>query len=176
MGRCHRMAKPGSPGPTRTVFSYRLEEHDMIHEQGTAEYQGTSGHKTYRPSLIGRDVAASTGHPFATMAAMRILDNGGNAVDAGVAAGMALGVLQPDIVGFTGVAPIIIYLAKEKRVVSISGLGRWPERHDADYFRRQKNGELPLGVLRTVVPASIDAWITALARFGTKTFAEVARG
>lgn len=148
----------------------------MIHDQGPVDVKEAPAGKTYRPPLVGRDVAASTGHPFATMAAMRVLDSGGNAVDAGVAAGMALGVLQPDIVGFTGVAPIILYLAKEKRVVSISGLGRWPKRTDVNYFRTQTNGELPLGVLRTVVPASIDAWITALSRFGTKTFAEVAQG
>ena len=112
----------------------------MIHDQGPLEVKEPASDKTYRPSLVGRDFAASTGHPFATMAAMRILDSGGNAVDAGVAAGMALGVLQPDIVGFTGVAPIIVYLAKEKRVVSISGLGRWPKRTDANYFRTQTKG------------------------------------
>lgn len=146
----------------------------MIHEQQDSTTVETSGRKSHRPPVVGRDVAASTGHPLATLAAMRILDNGGNAIDAGVTAGMALGVLQPDIVGFTGVAPIILYLAKEKRVVSISGLGRWPKRTNADYFRNEMKGELPIGVLRTVVPASIDAWITALARFGTKTFAETA--
>lgn len=147
----------------------------MNHDQGR-EKPGTSGRMTYRPPVVGRDAAVSSGHPLATMFAMRILDSGGNAVDAGVAGGMALGVLQPDIVGFTGVAPIILYLAKGQRVLTISGLGRWPKRTDPDYFRRQTNGQLPLGVLRTVVPASIDAWITALIRFGTKTFGEVAQG
>ncbi|TXH35539.1 MAG: gamma-glutamyltransferase family protein [Rhodospirillaceae bacterium] len=147
----------------------------MVHELETPPGTQPTGRKSYRPPIVGRDVAASTGHPLATLAAMRVLDSGGNAVDAGVAAGMALGVLQPDIVGFTGVAPIILYLAKEKKVISISGLGRWPKRTDADYFRRETNGELPLGVLRTVVPASIDAWVTALAKYGTKTFAETAQ-
>src|SRR4029077_16071432 len=44
-----------------------------------------------------------------------------------------------------------------------------------DYFHRHHDGALPMGVMRTVVPASIDAWVTALQEFGTKTFAEVAQ-
>lgn len=147
----------------------------MIHDQPAAADDCGKSRKSHRPVVIGRDVAVSSGHALATLAAMRILDAGGNAIDAGVTAGMALGVLQPDIVGFTGVAPIILYSAADDRVVSISGLGRWPKRTDVEYFRREANGELPLGVRRTVVPASIDAWITALSRFGTKTFAETAQ-
>ncbi|HEX7075471.1 MAG TPA: gamma-glutamyltransferase family protein [Hyphomicrobiaceae bacterium] len=133
-----------------------------------------SGRSTGRPPVIGREAAVSTGHPLATLAAMRILDGGGNAIDAGVAAGLALGVLQPDIVGCAGVAPIILYLADAAEVVTISGLGRWPRRADIGFFERHANGELPLGVLRSVVPASIDAWVTALEEFGTRSFADVA--
>src|SRR5262245_13738260 len=129
---------------------------------------------TNRPPATGRHYAVSSGHMLASLAATRILDNGGNAVDAGVAAGMALSVLQPDLVGFTGVAPIITYLAEQDRVVTISGLGRWPKATTLDYFHKHHGGKLPMGVMRTVVPASIDAWVTALQEFGTKTFEEVA--
>ena len=52
--------------------------------------------------MVGRSHAAATGHYLATEAAMRILDRGGNAVDAGVAAAMALAVLQPNVVSFAG--------------------------------------------------------------------------
>jgi gamma-glutamyltranspeptidase/glutathione hydrolase len=131
--------------------------------------------KSQRPAIVGREAAVASGHPHATLAAMRILDSGGNAIDAGVAAGMALGVLQPDLVGFAGVAPIILYIAEQRRVVTISGLGRWPKAANPDYLHRNHGGILPHGVLRTVVPASIDAWVTALEQFGTKTFAEVAQ-
>lgn len=130
---------------------------------------------THRPPVSGRHYAVSSGHALASLAATRILDNGGNAIDAGVAAGMALGVLQPDLVGFTGVAPIIAYLAEQDRIVTVSGLGRWPKAATLDYFHRHHDGTLPMGVMRTVVPASIDAWVTALQEFGTKTFAEVAQ-
>ena len=51
----------------------------------------------HRPLIMGTQQAVSTGHYLATMVAMRILDRGGNAVDAGVAAGLCLGVLYPDM-------------------------------------------------------------------------------
>jgi gamma-glutamyltranspeptidase/glutathione hydrolase len=89
---------------------------------------------------------------------------------------MALGVLQPDIVGYTGVAPMIIYLADTDEVVTISGLGRWPRAADVSYFERNHGGELPLGVERCVTPASIDAWCQALRDYGTVSFAEAAEG
>lgn len=144
-------------------------EHDSNRAMGV-------GRSTGRPDIVGREAAVSTGHPLATLIAMRILDQGGNAVDAGVAAGLALGVLQPDIVGVTGVAPIIHFDAKTKAVTTISGLGRWPRRASCAYFRDHADGTLPLGVLRSVVPASIDAWLTALDLHGTKTFEDVAAG
>src|SRR5258706_603265 len=79
-----------------------------------------------RPTLMGSHHAVATGHYLATLAAMRVLDAGGNAVDAGVTAAMALAVVQPDIVSFAGVAPTLVYLEKEGRVVSLAGLGYWP--------------------------------------------------
>ena len=63
-----------------------------------------------RPTVIGRSQAVACGHYLAALASMRVLDAGGNAVDAGVTAAMALAVLQPDIVSFAGVAPTLIYL------------------------------------------------------------------
>ena len=66
-----------------------------------------------RPTVIGRSHAVACGHYLAALAAMRVLDAGGNAVDAGVTAAMALAVLQPDIVSFAGVAPTLIYLEKK---------------------------------------------------------------
>jgi gamma-glutamyltranspeptidase/glutathione hydrolase len=95
-------------------------------------------------------------------------------VDAGVAAGMALGVVEPQMASFAGVAPILIYLAETREVVTISGLGGWPKAASCEFFQREFGGEIPKGILRTVVPAAADAWITALERYGTMTFGEVA--
>ena len=128
---------------------------------------------SHRPTVYGTRHAVSAGHYLAAAAAFSILEGGGNAVDAGCAAGIALGVLQPDLVNFAGVAPIMIRLA-DGTTESIAGLGWWPKALPADLFMRDHGGKIPDGVLRTVVPAAPDAWITALRRHGTMRFADVA--
>ncbi len=128
---------------------------------------------THRPTIYGTRHAISAGHYLAASAGFAILEAGGNAIDAGVAAGIALGVLQPDLVNFAGVAPILIRLA-DGSVESIAGLGWWPQTLPADLFMREHGGTIPDGVLRTVVPAAPDAWISALRRHGTMRFADVA--
>ena len=126
-----------------------------------------------RPLVAGPRHAISAGHYLAAGAGLAILEAGGNAIDAGVAAGLVLGVVQPDIVNFGGVAPILIRRA-DRRIESIAGLGHWPMSLPADLFMREHGGKMPRGVLRSVVPAAPDAWITALVRHGTMGFAEVA--
>jgi gamma-glutamyltranspeptidase/glutathione hydrolase len=123
---------------------------------------------------LGLRYAVAAGHPLAALAALRILEAGGNAVDAGVAGGICLAVVHPDIVSFAGVAPILFYDAARREVVTISGLGSWPRAASLEWFQTRCGGEIPEGVLRTVVPAAPDAWITVLERHGTLGFAEVA--
>ena len=127
-----------------------------------------------RPTIMGTKHVIAAGHYLAAHAGFEILEAGGNAVDAGVAAGIAVGVLQTDKVNFGGVAPMIIYHAKTRAIHCIDGLGVWPQAVTPDYFVKHHGGKIPAGVLRSVVPAAPDAWITALERFGTMTFGEVA--
>ena len=128
---------------------------------------------SYRPLMTGVQHMVSSGHYLATAAGFRILEQGGNATDAGVAAGIAINVTLPQWTGFGGVAPIIIHDAASGDTVSISGLGRWPRAASINYFNRQHGGDLPGGVLRTVTPAAADAWLTALRLYGTMTFEQV---
>jgi gamma-glutamyltranspeptidase/glutathione hydrolase len=129
-----------------------------------------------QPPINGTQYMVSAGHFLATQAGFDILEAGGNAVDAGVAAGMALGVVHSDMVQFSGVAPIMIYLADRREVLTISGLGWWPKAASLEHFTDELGGSIPNGLLRTVVPAAPDAWIMALEKFGTMSFAEVASG
>ena len=124
--------------------------------------------------VMGRRWMVAAGHPLAAQAAARILEAGGNAVDAGVAAGMCLGVVHTDLVSFAGVAPIIVHLAKSRETHTVSGVGPWPKRASIEFFKTRCGGEIPLGLPRTVVPAAPDAWCTALARWGTLSFADAA--
>jgi gamma-glutamyltranspeptidase/glutathione hydrolase len=131
--------------------------------------------QAHRPTIMGTRHMVAACQYLAAEAGFRILEAGGNAIDAGVAGGIALGVVQPEYVNFAGVAPIIIYSADADRVVTIPGLGPWPKAIARDFFKQRHGGKIPQGVLRTVVPAAPDAWITALERFGTMSFGEVAR-
>lgn len=127
-----------------------------------------------QPMVSGRRHMIAAGHWLATEAGHAILEAGGNAVDAAVAAGIALGVLHADQVQFSGVAPMIIHLAETGETVSIAGLGWWPKAADIGVFEAEHGGSIPQGILRTVVPAAPDAWLLALARYGSMSFGEVA--
>ena len=126
-----------------------------------------------RPPVMGTTHMVSAGHPLAAAAGHRVFEEGGNAVDAGVASGIALNVVRPTSTNFGGVAPIIIYLAESDSVVTVSGLGRWPRAASIEYFERNAGGEIPMGILRTVVPSAADAWLTALEKYGTISFEQV---
>lgn len=128
----------------------------------------------FQPMITGARFMISAGHYLATQAGHAILEAGGNAVDAGVAAGITLGVVHSDQVQFSGVAPMLIHLHERDEVVAISGLGWWPKAARLEAFADRTDGSLPLGILRTVVPAAPDAWIVALSRFGTMSFGDVA--
>ena len=129
----------------------------------------------HRPVVMGTRHAISAGHYLAAEAGFEIFNAGGNAIDAGVAAGLAIGVLQTDLVNIAGVAPIMLWSAEEGRVINIDGLGVWPKAMTPDYFANTHGGAIPEGIERTIVPAAPAAWLWALERYGTMTFGEVAR-
>ena len=106
-----------------------------------------------QPQVTGARHMIVSGHWLATQAGHAILEAGGNAVDAAVAAGIALGVLHSDQVNVAGVAPMIVYLADRDEAVTIAGLGAWPRAARLETFTGEHGGTIPLGLLRTVVHA-----------------------
>ena len=131
------------------------------------------GIPSYRVPFMSTDYMVASGHYLAALAGFRVLKDGGNAVDAGVASGIAINVTLPHLTSFAGVAPIILYRADIEEVVTISGLGRWPKAATLEEYKKRYNGDMPLGMPRSVVPAACDAWLTALERYGTMTFEQV---
>ena len=129
--------------------------------------------RSFRPTVTGNVHAVSSGQYLATAAGFRILEQGGNAIDAGVAAGIAINVVLPASTSFGGVAPILIYSAADQKVHSISGLGRWPAEASASFFIERRGGKMAPGVERCVVPAAAHAWMTALIEHGTMSFEQV---
>ena len=128
------------------------------------------GIPSYRPAVMGATHAISAGHYLAAAAGYRLLEQGGNAIDAGVAGGIAINVVLPHLTNFGGVAPTILHHAASGETVTIDGLGRWPKAATLDRYLAAYGGDIPEGIPRTVTPAAPDAWLTALELYGTVSF------
>ena len=89
----------------------------------------------HQPMITAKRHMIVAGHYLATEAGAKVLEAGGNAIDAGVAAGIALGVVHSDQVQFSGVAPMLIYLAEKDEVISICLLYTSPSPRDATLSR-----------------------------------------
>src|SRR6201989_2054167 len=127
-----------------------------------------------RPNVIAQRHVVVSGHYYASLTGLQILEAGGNAIDAGVATGLAIDVLESEFVGFGGVAPTMIHLGARNETHVISGVGVWPQAANLESFHRNHGGRIPEGLLHCVVPSAPSIWITALERFGTMSFSEVA--
>lgn len=118
-----------------------------------------------------RGVVAA-GRTFAAEAGATILTSGGNAIDAGVATIFAAAVVEISHFGLGGEAPIIIYSARDKRVIVINGQGSAPKGASPALFAGKTAipGNGPLGA---TIPAVVDSAALALQTYGTKSLAEV---
>ena len=113
----------------------------------------------------------STAHHCATDAGNEILADGGNAIDAAVAAGLALCVCEPAACGIGGQTMMLIHTADPRRTFALDGSSRAPNRAAADLFRE---GQTRLrGHMATTVPSTLAAYDYALKEYGTMTFARI---
>lgn len=126
-----------------------------------------------RPTLLGERWSIVTGHPLVGEIAADVLRSGGNAVDAGVAAGFASNVVQVDMCNLGGIAPILIRDPARAGVSSIAGVGTWGAEATLEAVRERFGGSLPLGGAPSIVPAAVAAWLRALSEFGTRTLGEI---
>ena len=153
----------------------------------------TSHADTFRPVVRGKRGVVAGGQPLSVEAGLRIMQRGGNAVDAGVATILAASVIEFSHFSFGGEVPILIKL-KGQKVVVIEGMGQAPMKATREFFVNRAHADAPTlasvgqttmqgarkgglipstGPLSATVPAVLDACITALDKFGTKTLAEV---
>ncbi len=125
----------------------------------------------------GLQGAVVTGADEAAEAAIEILQDGGNAPDAAVAALLVQSVVESALFCFGGEVPIIVHDARRGVVEVVAGQGAAPRLATVEYFEKEKNGRIPGNDDPTTaaVPGAIDAYLTVLDRYGTRTFAEVAR-
>ena len=130
---------------------------------------------TTRPVISGRQYAVASMKPQSTAAAVRLLDEGGNAFDAAVAGQAVLALVDPAMNGFGSDAEILVYDAKTHKVVSINAEGPAPRLATIEWYKTHHGGTLPVddSLLSAIVPGVIDAWYILLDRWGTKSFADV---
>ena len=129
---------------------------------------------TTRPVVMGTRGVVTSGHYLATAAGFRIMERGGNAVDAAAAMGFCLNLLEPQSNGIGGEVPTLIYSAAEGKAFAISGVGWNAAAFTIDWCREHGIDLIPGdGYLPACVPAPVDTWATALARFGTLRFADI---
>src|SRR5437763_15494793 len=121
---------------------------------------------TMRPEIVGQRGIVAGGRHCSVHAGTRILEQGGNAVDAGVASVLAASVVEISHFGFGGEAPTLIYDAKTKEIIVINGQG--PAPHAATPALFAAKGLIPgNGPLGATIPAMLDAMALALETKGT---------
>src|SRR5581483_9519184 len=118
---------------------------------------------TSRPEIVGNFGVVTTTHWLATTTGMTILERGGNAFDAAVAAGLVLHIVEPEENGPGGDVPIILWSEKQKRVDVICGQGVAPRSATARRIRDLGFDMMPgIGHIPAVVPGSFGAWMRLL--------------
>ncbi|MDR6451758.1 gamma-glutamyltransferase family protein [Variovorax paradoxus] len=129
---------------------------------------------TTRPEIAGTFGVASSTHWLASQTAMGVLERGGNAFDAAVAAGFVLQVVEPHLNGPGGEAPILLWSERERRMHAIRGQGCAPAEASAAAFRALGFEQVPgIGLLAATVPGAFPAWLTMLREHGTWSLAGV---
>lgn len=119
----------------------------------------------------GLNGVVATAHELASLAGMRMLMKGGNAVDAAIAASAALNVVEPYMSGIGGWGGyMMIYLAKDRKVIGLDGIGISPA---ASALGKITEPECDEGYKAPVVPGSLGTWAEALRRFGTMSLGDV---
>jgi len=137
-----------------------------------------------RSEVVASHGIVATSQPLAAQAGLRILAQGGNAIDAAVATAAVLNVVEPMMTGMGGDLFAIVYIAKEKKLHALNASGMAPSGatiarlhglgYDADPKNRGPGSGMPVfGILPVTVPGAVWGWQELLKRFGTRTFKDV---
>ncbi len=127
-----------------------------------------------RSVVMGQNGMVATSHPLATQIGLDILKNGGNAVDAAIAANAALGLMEPTGCGIGGDLFAIVWDAKTQKLYGLNASGRSPLGLTLDYFEEQQMEQIPpLGPLPVSVPGCVDGWFELHSRFGSIAMSDI---
>ena len=127
-----------------------------------------------RSEVIAQNGMVATSHPLATQVGIDILKNGGNAIDAAIAANAAIGLMEPTGNGIGGDLFAIIWIEKDKKLYGLNASGRSPKNLTLDYFKNKSFTEIPAyGPLPVSVPGCVDGWFEMHDKFGSIAMHEI---
>ena len=124
-----------------------------------------------RSEVIAVNGMAATSHPLATQTAISILKNGGNAIDAAIAANAVLGLVEPTGCGIGGDLFAIVWNANEKKLYGLNSSGPAPSGISIDKLKEVGINKIPpYGALPVTVPGAVAGWSALHKKFGTLDF------
>lgn len=128
---------------------------------------------SHRSVVMANEGMVATSQPLAVQAGLRVLQEGGNAIDAAVATAAVLNVVEPMSTGIGGDAFALVYLAQERRVVALNASGRAPAAATRERMAELVGQRMPeIGPLTITVPGTVDGWEKLLTAYGTLSLAE----
>lgn len=129
-----------------------------------------------RSAVLGKNGMAATSHPLASQIAIDILKQGGNAVDAAIAANAALGLMEPTGNGIGGDLFAIIWDPKTQKLHGLNASGRAPLGQSLDELKARIGNvpEIPnWGSVSVTVPGTVDGWFEMQGRFGSMAMSDI---
>ena len=127
-----------------------------------------------RSEVLGQNGMVATSHPLATQIGLDVLKNGGNAIDAAIAANAALGLMEPTGCGVGGDLFAIVWDGKTKKLYGLNASGRSPKKLSLNYFKEKGMKKIPsYGALPVSVPGAVDGWFELHKKFGSKPMTEI---
>ena len=124
-----------------------------------------------RSEVIATNGMAATSHPLATQTAIDVLKNGGNAIDAAIAANAVLGLVEPTGCGIGGDLFAIVWSAKDKKLYGLNASGPAPQTISIETLKEKGLDMIPpYGPLPVTVPGAVAGWSALHKRFGKRDF------
>ncbi|MCC6365665.1 MAG: gamma-glutamyltransferase [Bryobacterales bacterium] len=132
--------------------------------------QSNAGAPTWRPVVMGKNGMVAAEHPLQAVAGLRVLQNGGNAIDAAVAVFYMTAVTEPSEAGLGGDGFLMAYIKKLDRVVLVNGSGGAPKLATREYYQTKVGSVPPDGPYSTMVPGAVGGFDLLHQEYGTKDY------
>jgi gamma-glutamyltranspeptidase/glutathione hydrolase len=150
------------------IASMEIQSQNAVGDRRNPRGGGT------RSAVRGMNGMIATSHPLASAAGLRVLQQGGNAIDAAIAAAATLCVVEPMMVSPGGDLFALIWDAKKREIKALNASGRAPRAISIDELKKRGSTRMPGdGIHAVTVPGAVDGWATLAERYGTMKLADL---